>query len=70
MANDELTCYCLHDGNAHVSVDGLDLGAIPPMQRRVVFTDGRPPEVLDIMPPHLDHMLEMDREYQDIFAGR
>jgi len=67
MSNDELTCFCLHDGTAHVSLDGRDLGAIPPMMRRVVFTDGRPPELSDIAPPHLEHMLELDRDRGDIF---
>ena len=68
MSNADLTCFCLHDGTAHVSLDGRDLGAIPPMKRRVVFTDGRAPELSDIAPPHLEHMLELDRDTQGIFA--
>ncbi len=69
-SNDELTCFCLHDGTAHVSLDGRDLGAIPPMMRRVIFTDGRPPELSDIAPPHLEHMLELDRDMSGRFEPR
>ena len=60
--NGELSCFCLHDGTAHVLVDGTDFGAIPAMKRLVVHLDNRTPECLDIAPPHLEHMQALDRE--------
>lgn len=60
--NGELSCFCLHDGTAHVLVDGTDFGAIPAMKRLVVHMDSRTPECLDIAPPHLEQMRALDRE--------
>lgn len=60
--NGTLSCYCLHDGTAHVWVGGRDLGAIPAMKRFVVYSDGRPTETLDLAPPHLENMLQLDLE--------
>jgi hypothetical protein len=67
--NGELSCFCLHDGTASVLVNGSDLGGIPAMKRRVVFTDGREPALEDIAPPHLEHMLGLDRERAGVFDG-
>ena len=67
MHNGELTCFCLHDGTAHVHAGGTDLGAVPPMKRRVVFADGREPMFADIAPPHLEHMLQLEQERGGIF---
>ena len=60
--NDELSCFCLFEGTARVLADGRDLGPIPPMKRWVVFADGREPALLDIAPPHLEHMKGLDEE--------
>ncbi|HPF70521.1 MAG TPA: hypothetical protein PLQ13_07635 [Candidatus Krumholzibacteria bacterium] len=58
-----LSCFCLHDGTAHVHrADGVDLGAVPPMMRRVTFTDGREPDLSPIAPPHLADMQAMERD--------
>lgn len=65
--NGELSCFCLHDGTAHVHVDGIDLGGIPPMMRRVVFTDGSEPMFEEIAPPHLEHLLELEHDRGHIF---
>jgi hypothetical protein len=65
--NEELSCFCLHDGTARVVVGGTDLGEIPAMKRRVVFSDDREPVIADIAPPHLEHMLSLDRERAGVF---
>ena len=66
--NDELSCFCLHDGTARVLVDGVDLGAIADLQRRVVFMDGREPLLDAAAPPHLEHMAGLDRDHPDVFS--
>lgn len=65
--NAELSCFCLHDGTARVLVDGVDLGTIPALQRRVVFRDGRESMLAEAAPPHLEHMAGLDRDHPDVF---
>ncbi len=67
MHNGELSCFCLHDGTAHVHAGGADLGAVPALKRRVVFGDGRASMVDDLAGPHLEHMRSLDEERCAVF---
>ncbi|MBE0565304.1 MAG: hypothetical protein IH621_05040, partial [Krumholzibacteria bacterium] len=66
--NGELSCFCLYAGSAHVHAGGTDLGAVPPMMRTVVFTDGREPVFGEIEPGHLEHMLQMESDQGDVLG--
>jgi len=66
----ELSCFCLMEGSATVQTFQEDLGAIPETRRWVAFADrDRASELLDIAPPHRDHMLAMDEAYREIFTN-
>jgi hypothetical protein len=60
VSNGELSCICLFEGHADVSSDGRELGELPPGKRWVIFRDGHEPELMDIAPPHLEHMKTFD----------
>jgi hypothetical protein len=68
-SNGELSCFCLFEGHASVRCASGDLGDIPALKRWVVFKDGRAPELLDIAPPHLEHMQGMDEECCENLEG-
>jgi ferric-dicitrate binding protein FerR (iron transport regulator) len=65
--NDGLTCVCLFEGSASISTDEKNLGGIPLGMRWVLFKDGSEPQLLDIAPPHRDHMLGLDEAWGGIF---
>ncbi len=67
--NDELTCVCLYEGTAVMDDLEQELGPVPAGKRWVLFADGRDAELLDIAPPHLEHMEGLDRERCDCFGG-
>lgn len=56
----DLACICLFEGDADVLSDGHDLGHLAHGKRWVVFDDGREPQMMDIAPPHLEHMKAFD----------
>jgi hypothetical protein len=68
--NDDLTCVCLIEGSADISTAGKTLGGIPLGMRWVLFKDGSEPQLLDIAPPHRDHMLGLDKALGKIFDQR
>jgi len=68
--NDDLTCVCLIEGSADISTAGKNLGGIPLGMRWVLFKDGSEPQLLDIAPPHRDHMLGLDKALGEIFDRR
>jgi ferric-dicitrate binding protein FerR (iron transport regulator) len=47
-----VTCVCVTEGVARIGVDEADLEEVTPGFRKVMFGDGRAPEILDIMPDH------------------
>lgn len=63
--NEAVTCICLIEGSCRVVSDGRDLGALDPGMRWVLHRDGADPDLLDIAPPHREHMeaLECDRGF-------
>ncbi len=65
--NDDLTCVCLFEGSASISTDEKNLGGVPLGMRWVLFKDGSEPQLLDIAPPHRDHMLGLDEALGKIF---
>jgi ferric-dicitrate binding protein FerR (iron transport regulator) len=48
----DVTCVCVLEGRARVGVGPTDLEIIVPGKRKVMFSDGRPPKILDIEPQH------------------
>lgn len=47
-----VTCVCVAEGVARIGVDEADLEEVRPGLRKVMFGDGREPEILDIAPEH------------------
>ncbi len=66
--NDDLTCVCLFEGTAVMDDLSTELGPIPVGKRWVLYTDGRAAELLDIAPPHQEHMEGLDRARCDCFT--
>lgn len=62
--NGEITCVCVHEGVASVGINDADMQDIPPGKRKVMFADGSPPEVTDIAPPHMEHLVEFQARYR------
>ncbi len=46
------TCVCVLEGSASVGIDEADMEDVPPGQRKVMFHDGRPSQVMDVEPGH------------------
>lgn len=65
--NVDLTCVCLFEGSASISTAEKNLGGVPLGMRWVLFKDGSEPQLLDIAPPHQDHMLGLDEAWGGIF---
>ena len=56
--DDGVTCVCVTEGVARIGMDEADLEDVTPGYRKVMFGDGRKPEILDIMPEHRAGILE------------
>lgn len=65
--NDDLTCVCLFEGTADILTAETDLGGLPVGKRWVLFSDGSEPQLLDIVPAHLEHMQGLDATLGGIF---
>jgi len=65
--NADLTCVCLFEGSADILTGAQDLGALPIGKRWVLFNDGSEPQLLDIMPAHLEHMQGLDATLGGLF---
>jgi ferric-dicitrate binding protein FerR (iron transport regulator) len=66
VRNEAVTCICLLDGLAEIITPLTELGPVPPGKRWVVFRDGSEPQLMDIMPPHQEHMEGLDESLGDI----
>jgi ferric-dicitrate binding protein FerR (iron transport regulator) len=61
---DPVTCVCVYSGTAEVGIDSDDMQPIQPGTRKVMFSDGRPPMITEIAPPHRDHLIEFETKYR------
>lgn len=66
VRNDAVTCVCLLEGLAEITTPHTVLGAVPPGKRWVMFRDGSEPQLMDIVPPHQEHMESLDEVLGDI----
>lgn len=65
--DDAVTCVCVLEGEALVGVDEADLQPIPPGKRKVMHADGKPSEILDIVPAHRAGIVEfVDRAREQL----
>lgn len=49
----DLTCVCVYEGQANIGRDAEHMDLIPAGQRKVMFSDGRPPMISPSMPEHI-----------------
>jgi len=61
------TCVCVHAGVARVGVHPDNLETVPAGKRRVMFTDGRPPIITDIAPPHREGLIKFEAKFHSRF---
>jgi len=61
----DLTCVCVFEGQARIGRDPESMDLVPAGRRKVMFLDGRPPMVTEIMPEHqhgLEAFLQRNRD--------
>jgi len=51
------TCVCVLKGTAMIGTDEADMEPIPAGKRKVMFGEGKKPEISDIAPPHRDGLI-------------
>jgi len=62
LSDGDVTCVCVTEGTARVGASAADLEDVRPGWRKVLFSDGREPQVLELVPEH--------RADLDEFVGR
>jgi len=65
---DGYTCICVLKGTARVGADEASLEDVPEGTLKILFSDGTPPLVEEIFPPHAANLQEFDQRSADVFT--
>lgn len=63
----DLTCVCVYEGQANIGRDAEHMDLIPAGQRKVMFSDGRPPMISPSMPEHIQGLEDFLERNKDAF---
>jgi len=64
---DGFTCVCVLEGTARIGKDEADLEEVSAGYRKVMFADGRPSIIVDILPDHETDLIHFDARNEDAF---
>jgi ferric-dicitrate binding protein FerR (iron transport regulator) len=64
---EDFTCVCVLTGVASIGADETSLEEIPAGQRKVLFADGRPPQVTEIAAEHQQGLEEFEKRSGELY---